>query len=577
MSISAPFGSNDGAVVSRPAAAEEDLVHHVGRIEAEVARSCRSLLSHIDRDPYSASRGCADRRYWAWKLVDFPEATFQRNVMPLGWYATSDRCDASLQPLLVDAVESCFSYARAIQHTDGSFDQAFPGEHSFGATGFLLDSVLDAYDRIRPLLRAEAKTAAERLSEKAAEFLCRHGEAHGFISNHLAGAALGLYRAAVLFDNPRFARRADDMIHAVLQKQSPEGWFLEYDGADPGYQTLCVYYLALVARLRGSSELDASLQRAVGFLSWFMHPDGSYGGEYGSRRTAICYPGGLALLAQTSELASRMTVGVVRAIADGKTVSLADVDFGNHAPLLSNYTLLLDSFAARVPAAAALLPYERDDATADFREAGLYARASRHSYTVIGGSNGGVVKVFDKSTGRLLLDDCGYVASTERGLASTQSTDLKRRVERDERSITLRADFSYMGHTLPTPALFLVLRVLNLTVMRSTALGNLIKRYLVRMLIRNKLKAPLTLTRAISFDEAAVVIRDEVSVAPGTRVTRLERGRRFVAIHMASARYFGGQPPALYDGGAVDIAPLAAGGTIRVDTTVRALGSAGGE
>ena len=32
------------------------------------------LLFVQNRDPYSNTYGCFDRRYWAWKLTDFPEA-----------------------------------------------------------------------------------------------------------------------------------------------------------------------------------------------------------------------------------------------------------------------------------------------------------------------------------------------------------------------------------------------------------------------------------------------------------------------------------------------------------------------
>jgi len=39
----------------------------------QVNITCRHLLSEINRDPSSSTYGCFDRRYWAWKLTDFPE------------------------------------------------------------------------------------------------------------------------------------------------------------------------------------------------------------------------------------------------------------------------------------------------------------------------------------------------------------------------------------------------------------------------------------------------------------------------------------------------------------------------
>ena len=102
-----------------------------------------------------------------------------------------------------------------------------------------------------------------------------------------------------------------------MASQSGEGWFPEYEGSDPGYQTLCLYYLAKIYHLHPDSQLKTALERAVEFLSWFAHPDGTFGGEYGSRRTAIFYPGGLAILSREIPLAGRLVRFMLDSIAAG--------------------------------------------------------------------------------------------------------------------------------------------------------------------------------------------------------------------------------------------------------------------
>ena len=52
-------------------------------LRANVDQAAARALGEQDAGPYSPTSGCFDRRYWAWKLVDFPEATFQRLVLPL--------------------------------------------------------------------------------------------------------------------------------------------------------------------------------------------------------------------------------------------------------------------------------------------------------------------------------------------------------------------------------------------------------------------------------------------------------------------------------------------------------------
>jgi hypothetical protein len=364
-------------------------------IKGAVEAACRHLLSEQSRDPYALTYGCFDRRYWGWKLVDYPEATYQRNVYPLAWLARQVKArKPEYAQVLNHAAVSGLLFAAKIQHRDGSFDQAFPNEHSFGATAFLLDSLIKAYQLVRWELTAAEQKTLERCLYRAGEFLCRHDEKHGFIANHLAGAALALYEAANYYNEAKFENRANNLLKRILENQSVEGWFTEYDGADPGYQTLCLYYLAQVYALRPTDELKHALEKAINFLAWFIHPDGTFGGEYGSRRTAVYYPGGIALLGQMFPLALSMTCFMSGSIGEGKTITLDDVDIGNMAPLLSNMISLLNTEVDKMDQSLPPLPWQMENAQGDFPKAGLYARRYQQYYAIIGASNGGVVKVF---------------------------------------------------------------------------------------------------------------------------------------------------------------------------------------
>jgi hypothetical protein len=82
------------------------------------------------------------------------------------------------------------------------------------------------------------------------------------------------------------------------------------------------------------------------------------------------------------------------------------------------------------------------------------------------------------------------------------------------------------------------LRLLNLTVMRSIRLGNCIKKWLVALLITPKGKAPLNLNRTVQFGSEMITVTDKIRGR--LQMRWIEFGRPFVAIHMASARYFQG-------------------------------------
>jgi len=439
------------------------------------------------------------------------------------------------------AIMAGLNYTASLQHQDGSFDQAFPHERSFGATAFLLHSLSETFKIIKNDTDHRTHKRVERCLRQAAEFLCEHDERHGHIANHLAGAALALLNCADYFEESRYHQRAEVLLGYILENQSSEGWFLEYEGADPGYQTLCLYYLAQILQQIRSQELKIAIERAVEFIAYFVHPDGTFGGEYGSRRTAIFYPGGLALLSREFNLARSITQGMFRSICANTTVTLGDMDMGNLAPLLSNYVCALQTGVLEEEEYGQLIPWERPKVTQDFSQAGLFVRGKDSYYAVLGTSNGGVLKVFDKQKRQILWDDSGYVGELNDGtVVTTQITKLNRSINLSEDEIFLKSDFYKALHLSPTPLRFVLLRLINLTLMRSVRLGNMIKKRLVNLLISNKHPCAITLHRKVRFEEGRVIVEDQLIKPSGDRVKWMEFGRKFVSIHMASAGYFEG-------------------------------------
>jgi len=509
----------------------------------QVEGAIRRLLSEQNRDICAPAYGCFDRRYWGWKLVDFPEATFQRNVYPLAW-ALKNRLDVFdyLRNDFEKAVAAGLQYAFQVQHRDGSFDQAFPNEHSYGATAFLVQPLLEAYKIIKGSLSEKERSFIDDGLFRASKFLCTKAETHDLISNHLAGAGLSLLVSGNYFNEGTFQQGGEAIINSILEKQDPEGWYPEYSGADPGYQTLCMYYLAQVYKLRPDPVLKSSLDRSLNFLSWFIHPDGSFGGEYGSRRTAVYYPGGIALLAEEFPTAAAMSAKMLESMARGSTVTLQDIDFGNMAPLLQNSILTLDAYSEKSDFKKSILPIENDDAAIDFSSAGLSIRGNKKYYSVTGLSNGGVIKVFDKSTARKIYDDSGYYARLNDGrFLSTQMTNSTRMINYSKEKINFSSPFYLVLRSIPTPFQFTLLRIANITVMRSIWLGNLIKKILVNLLIKGETRFPMQVERTLWFKNDSVEIIDQITMDSKLNITSLDGGIPFSSIHMASARYFQGQ------------------------------------
>ncbi|MFN7918096.1 MAG: hypothetical protein U0Q55_22315 [Vicinamibacterales bacterium] len=542
----------------------------VTRLRQSIDDAALQLLNQVDRDPYSRLRGCCDRRFWGWKLVDFPDATLQRTVQPLAWMLAHAPGHLPVpDDDVADAIVSGLLYCGEIQHGDGSFDQAYPQEHSVAGTAFLLDSAIAAYTVVGERCAASERTRILDTFQRAAAFLCRQDETHGVIANHVAGSILALLRAESLLQDGASGARADRLLQHLLDSQSREGWFPEYDGCDPGYLSLCVYYLAQVRTLRPSARLTEALTRAVTFLSHFIHPDGTFGGVYGSRRTAVYYPGGVAMLSAELPLAARMTTVMLRAADSRRLLGPGQPDAGNAVPVLASYQLALQHAqddAGTIPDAS-LLPFERGG-RADFPEAGLYVRSSSAVWAVVGTANGGTVSAWDRRTARRVCDDGGWVAESGSQRWTTQST-AAHPVEATDDSVQVTSGFRRMQQRIPTVPTMTALRLAG-ALLRWPAIGERVKRLLVHLLLRVGKPVEATVQRTVIISDRGIDVHDVLS---GSRsfwapLTRLSCGRPFSAIHMASAGYVvhRAQRPSVTE---ADLRVLAATGTYNVSSSTR--------
>jgi hypothetical protein len=160
-------------------------------------------------------------------------------------------------------------------------------------------------------------------------------------------------------------------------------------------------------------------------------------------------------------------------------------------------------------------------------------------YAVTNASKGGVTRVFDKRKNAIAYEDAGYVVRKGQRCWSSQLIGLGQRVEapgKNEIACTTR--LAEIRQELPTPARFVLLRVLNLTLFRSPMLGSWLRRVIVRHLITKKRLGPFRMKRSITFRADEVHFCDELEATEGIHVDKVDLPRRFLAIHMGSAKYF---------------------------------------
>ena len=505
----------------------------------QVYRALPRLLALYDTDPLSPTCGLGDRTLWAWKLIDFGNATFQGAAHGLARLVAHGLLPEWLsEAAALRRLDAMVRGAGTLCRGNGSLEEAFPHEASFCVTALVACDILTATDLLADRLDDAARTRHLDVVRPLIAFLRRADETHGFISNHLAVAAQALYRWARVTGETS-DREGQRLLDRILAGQSGEGWFREYEGADPGYQTLCTTHLAGLHAVRPDLGLLEPLRRSVQCLWHFAHPDGSFGGLYGSRNTRFYHPAGIEALAADVPEAAALAQHMRRAIASHTTITLDAIDEPNLVPLFNDYCWAAATVAARgddeadVPAVPAC---GNDTWRRQFPDAGLLIDKTPSHYTIVSWHKGGVCYRFPLDGGAPHVD-VGVAARSPRGtLFSTQAYQRDNVLDVEGDTLTVTAALVAMRQALPSPFQFVVLRLLACTVMRWRRFGDWVKKALVRKLITGRTVAPVRNRRTIRLGDDFAIADEWHGDAKG--FTRVACEAPFRSIHMASQGYW---------------------------------------
>jgi hypothetical protein len=315
----------------------------------------------------------------------------------------------------------------------------------------------------------------------------------------------------------------------VLSWQSEEGWFWEYEGCDPGYHTLTVWCLARLYQLEPSPKLKEALTKAVRLADAFVHPDGSYGGEYGSRNTYNFFPHGFELVGSWLPEALSINDYFLKGLGDGLAPCYADDHIiGHHA---WNYLLAWRDFVPDRP------PARRSAESVWLKQAGIVIdrRANTELYLAL--NKGGVFKLFRDA--RLIASDTQLSLAVQTGGKTANAVghlidDYEIKVGENE--ISVRGSLGWAKHNQMTPLKLVVLRLVMITIGRF--FPNLIRRVLQKMLITGKKNAPFQFARSLRWENGAWRITDELRARSWDGVAAAGIGCDQTSIHVVMSRTY---------------------------------------
>ena len=201
-------------------------------LELALARVLR-LLSTGDRDD-PPTCGCFTALLGL-EFTDFAGARFQEAAYGMAHcYRGAGSGMLAGHPKALEWTRACMMYWRSLAHRDGSFDEAYPFEHSLAATAFTAFYVGEAFALVGEELSSNERWELRRTFARAGDWLIRNDEHHGVLSDHLAAAAAALATIERITEDHRYGNRARHFLRRIYARQSPEGWYEEYGGADPG-------------------------------------------------------------------------------------------------------------------------------------------------------------------------------------------------------------------------------------------------------------------------------------------------------------------------------------------------------
>ncbi|KPQ35859.1 MAG: hypothetical protein HLUCCA11_08165 [Phormidesmis priestleyi Ana] len=510
----------------------------------EALRQIPKILTLQDRNPHSPTYGCFDRNFWQYKIIDFPSGMSQEFVWPLAlvYDLPLPNNPYYQQPAIKAWAEAGILYAARSAHPDGSCDDYFPFERAGGAAAFSLLACLEAYRRLQ-LNESVHQAEMLRFFERRSDWLAHHHES-GRLTNHQALIVLCLLRAAALLQTQKWQGAVAQRLERVFSWQNSEGWFQEYEGCDPGYHTLTVSCLAqiyqLTPALMQSGDLEkgvvdlprlkSAIANAVELAAHFVHPDGSYGGEYTSRNTYNFFPHGFELAGRWLPAALSVNDRFAKGLEKGLGACYADDHIVGHHTW--NYLLTWeDAIKDRPPT-----QWPKPGRTW-LQNAQVLIDQRENTKLYLALNKGGAFKFFQ---GNQLV-----VSDTQFSLQVRQGKRLKNavghlvgpcQVQVSDHEITLQGSLGWAKQKQMTTLNLLILRAVMFTVGRF--FPDLIRKLLQKVLITGKKPAPFQFKRQFCWREGTWQVTDELTAADWSQVVSAGIAADQTSIYVVMSRTF---------------------------------------
>lgn len=467
-----------------------------------VKKNIARILTQADRDKNSRTYGSCDRNYWHLKIRDFSSAILQQTCLTMALLYNVN-FEGNVYYKNVNLKEwsiAALHFVGNIQLKDGSFNEYYPNEHGFPPTAFVLFAACKTYIELEL-----NDTLILRSLEKTADWLMKHSEINAYNQEWAAIAGLQLYYK--ISEKQEVLDGVKRKVENILKVQSEEGWFPEQGGADIGYSSVALDMMTEYYWISKDSSIVEPMDKLVNFLSHFVHPDGTIGGEYGSRNTIYFMPNGLeayiALGLDKNNVAKsmvQMIYEVSRQGVFGDFMDAVDERYLTHY-VLHSYLRAIQKYKLREKVCVTL-PFNTAHVKV-FEKAGLITFYNGNYFSVISTQKGGIVKVYKGN--EEVFWDCGYRIPIKAGsTAATNWLDSSYKIDYKDKEYWIQGKFNLVTPKVQNPIYHLGLRV------SAFLLGDKVNHLIKKITIFQDKHYDADFERRVILKDNSILIEDKI-------------------------------------------------------------------
>ncbi len=504
------------------------------------------LLGNQDRNPFSPAYGCFHRDYWLDKTSDFSDAVRQFGVHSLALVYAYDfpgniyKGKAKIRDWAVAGM----MFWTKIQHKEGSFDEFYPYERGWvGPTAFTTFAVAEAYGILKDEMTPAERENVLRAIKKAADFIAAGEAEEDHLANHHAMASLAVWKASRLLNDDTLLRGYERLLEGYLAyHDKAEGWSREYDGIDPGYLSASVSFLGKIYQDNRSPAILDIMRRTIECCSYFVYPNGYYAGSMGSRNTLHFYPHGFEVFSNEIPLAGAVAEKMLKGLSEGKLVPPEIISDRYVFYRVPEYLQAYLDYGER-PLPLPELPCEQAPFERYFNNAKIWIKKTPRHYCIANLAKGGVIKVFDSESGKLILNDCGMIGKLSTGeIVTSQWVDPSYTIASSGEGWEVSGNMNRVpSHKHFTLFKNIVFRTVLLLIGWHPGLAHLLKGKIRKMLILGNRPVPVRFKRVFRIIGEVFHLTNEIHVQTGIRFSRLSFGDEFFVRYVPQSRYFQAQ------------------------------------